>query len=99
MTKKKDEIEEIKDDLVNLKIRIERLEASINPTYSDGDLLEKATKIVQKYDRASASLLQRRLAIGYARAARLIDQLEASGVIGPTDGSSAPREVFKRKLN
>lgn len=58
------------------------------------DLLEEAVKACIQYDRASASLLQRRLSIGYARAARLIDQLESTGVLSPSDGSSKPREVL-----
>lgn len=53
----------------------------------------EAVRIVCQYDRASASLLQRRLSIGYARAARIMDQLEASGVVGPAEGSK-PREVL-----
>ena len=52
--------------------------------------------MVQEYDRASASLLQRRLKIGYARAARIIDQLEARGYIGAFDGSNA-RQVLRRE--
>jgi S-DNA-T family DNA segregation ATPase FtsK/SpoIIIE len=62
----------------------------------DGDadeLFEDAVKEVIQYDRASASLLQRRLSIGYARAARILDQLEAAGVVGPPDGSK-PRDVL-----
>ena len=62
----------------------------------DGDLDElfnNAVEVVVQYDRVSASLLQRRLDVGYARAARLIDQLEVAGVIGPAEGSK-PREVF-----
>jgi len=58
------------------------------------DLYKEAVKVVCQYDRASASLLQRRLSIGYARAARIIDQLEATGVISTSDGSSKPREVL-----
>jgi DNA segregation ATPase FtsK/SpoIIIE, S-DNA-T family len=54
---------------------------------------KQAVEVVVQYDRASASLLQRRLSIGYARAARLIDQLESAGVIAPAEGS-APREVL-----
>ncbi len=56
------------------------------------DLLEEAVKLVIDSDRASTSLLQRRLGIGYPRASRLMDQLEEEGVIGPADGSK-PREV------
>lgn len=58
------------------------------------DLLEEAVKACIQYDRASASLLQRRLSIGYARAARIMDQLEYTGVLAESDGSSKPREVL-----
>jgi DNA segregation ATPase FtsK/SpoIIIE, S-DNA-T family len=56
-------------------------------------LFIEAVKVVCQYDRASASLLQRRLSIGYARAARIVDQLEAEGVIGAGEGSK-PRDVL-----
>jgi S-DNA-T family DNA segregation ATPase FtsK/SpoIIIE len=58
------------------------------------DLFKEAVKVVCQYDKASSSLLQRRLSIGYARAARIMDQLEASGVVSASDGSSKPREVL-----
>lgn len=58
------------------------------------DLLDEAVKVILQYDRVSASLLQRRLSIGYARAARIIDQLESLKLIAQSDGSSSPREVF-----
>jgi len=58
-------------------------------------LLRDAVGVIQEYDRASASLLQRRLKVGYARAARMIDQLEARGYIGAFDGSNA-RPVLRR---
>jgi S-DNA-T family DNA segregation ATPase FtsK/SpoIIIE len=60
-------------------------------------LMLDAVGVIQEYDRASASLLQRRLKIGYARAARIIDQLEARGYIGPFDGSNA-RQVLRRDV-
>ncbi|NCT55559.1 DNA translocase FtsK [bacterium] len=59
----------------------------------DDESFPKAVEVVVEYGRASASLLQRRLSIGYARAARLLDELEENGVIGPKDGSR-PREVL-----
>lgn len=58
------------------------------------DLFKEAVRIVCQYDRASASLLQRRLSIGYARAARIVDQLEAAGVIATSEGGSKAREVL-----
>jgi S-DNA-T family DNA segregation ATPase FtsK/SpoIIIE len=65
-------------------------------TDEDADrLLPDAIDVIREYDRASASLLQRRLKVGYARAARMIDQLEARGYIGAFDGSNA-RMVLRR---
>ncbi len=54
---------------------------------------EEAIRIICDYDKASASLLQRRLSIGYSRAARIIDQLEAVGIVGHAEGSK-PRDVL-----
>lgn len=62
------------------------------------DLFEEAVRTVCQYDRASASLLQRRLRVGYARAARIIDELESSGIIGPGEGSK-PRDVLVRNAD
>src|SRR3989344_1139462 len=56
-------------------------------------LFEEAIRIVCQHDRASASLLQRRLSIGYSRAARILDQLEEEGVVGHAEGSK-PRDVL-----
>lgn len=64
----------------------------------DDPLLVEAENVIQQYDKASASLLQRRLRIGYARAARLLDLLEERGIVGPADGAK-PREVLIRKDN
>ncbi len=58
------------------------------------ELVKQAEKIVRNSQRASASLLQRRLRIGYPRAARLIDELEAMGVVGPAQGGGKEREVL-----
>ncbi len=59
----------------------------------DDDLYGEARKIVIQSKKASASLLQRRLRVGYARAARLLDMLEEHGIIGPGDGAK-PREIL-----
>lgn len=59
----------------------------------EDSLYEEAKRIVSEAGKASASLLQRRLRVGYARAARLLDILEEQGMIGPSDGSK-PREVY-----
>ncbi len=63
----------------------------------DDELYDQAEQIVQEYERASISLLQRRLRIGYSRAARLIDLLEERGVIGRIESGGRAREVFDRR--
>jgi DNA segregation ATPase FtsK/SpoIIIE, S-DNA-T family len=60
---------------------------------AEDDLFEAARDEVMRAGKASASLLQRRLRVGYARAARLLDILEEKGIIGPGDGAK-PREVY-----
>ena len=60
---------------------------------ADEDMYGEAKEVVVLAGKASASLLQRRLRVGYARAARLLDILEEKGVIGPGDGAK-PREVY-----
>jgi DNA segregation ATPase FtsK/SpoIIIE, S-DNA-T family len=57
------------------------------------DLFEEAVRTVCQYDRASASLLQRRLKVGYARAARILDELEEAGIVSPGEGAK-PRDVL-----
>lgn len=61
----------------------------------DDDMYKDAVRVVVEAGKASTSLLQRRLRIGYSRAARIIEELEEQGVIGPADGSR-PREVLMR---
>jgi DNA segregation ATPase FtsK/SpoIIIE-like protein len=58
------------------------------------ELLEKAIAEVRQQGRASVSLLQRRLRIGYARAARLIDEMEDQGIIGADEGGGRARPVL-----
>jgi S-DNA-T family DNA segregation ATPase FtsK/SpoIIIE len=62
----------------------------------DDALYHDAVRVVCEMGRASTSTLQRRLRIGYGRAARLIDIMEKDGIVGPPDGSK-PREVLKKK--
>jgi DNA segregation ATPase FtsK/SpoIIIE, S-DNA-T family len=58
------------------------------------DLLDEARELVMSTERASTSLLQRKLRIGYNRAARLMDLLEEENVVGPPEGNSRTREVL-----
>ncbi len=73
----------------------ERKEPSEEET-TDEELFEDAIDLVIKENKAAASFLQRRLKIGYARAAQLMDELEEEGIIGPEDGKN-PREVYLSK--
>ena len=57
------------------------------------ELFRDAAEVCIQHDQGSTSLLQRRLKIGYGRAARIVDQLHEAGVVGPPDGSK-PREVL-----
>jgi S-DNA-T family DNA segregation ATPase FtsK/SpoIIIE len=57
------------------------------------ELFEEAARLIVRHQQGSVSLLQRRLKVGYSRAARLVDELEAAGIVGPFDGSKA-REVL-----
>jgi len=60
---------------------------------AEDEMYSEAVRVVREAKKASASLLQRRLKVGYARAARLLDIMESHGVIGPGEGAK-PREVF-----
>ena len=80
--------QDLKENLIRLpEEKTEFFETEEDPLY------EEAKRIVIEARKASASLLQRRLKIGYARAARLIDVLEERGVVGPLNGAK-PREVY-----
>lgn len=74
------------------------LENMDNEEDTEDGLYHEAVKVVTEAQKASASLLQRRLKVGYARAARLLDIMEDHGVIGPGDGAK-PREVYVDKGN
>lgn len=60
-----------------------RLNSDLDPMFED------AAKVIVKYQQGSVSLLQRKLKLGYSRAARIVDQLEEAGIVGPNDGSKA----------
>lgn len=90
----------IKDDITQELLFLQRkFESSeqnfVTDSYSKNEepLYEKAKKVIIQAKKASASLLQRRLQIGYARAARILDMLEQDGVIGPAEGAK-PREIY-----
>jgi S-DNA-T family DNA segregation ATPase FtsK/SpoIIIE len=59
----------------------------------DGELFQQAFEVLKSTRRASTSMMQRRLRIGYNRAARIMDVMEQKGIVGPENGSS-PREIL-----
>ena len=59
---------------------------------------DEALAVIADAKQASISMLQRRLRLGYNRAARMIEKMEAEGIVGPSDGTSRPREVFINKI-
>ena len=59
----------------------------------EDEMLPKAIEVVVETGQASVSMLQRRLKLGYSRAARLVDQMEERGIVGPFEGSK-PRQVL-----
>lgn len=88
-------MDELKQKVDKMEKRIDALEKSHARTILDDDaLFVQAEALVKQHEFASASLLQRRLAIGYARAARILDQLAEKGVIGQADGAK-PRKVIR----
>ena len=96
---KRDAIDQMYDDLFGVQKKGASLEAAPQKPISDDQkdrLFDEAVVVINEHERASASLLQRKLRIGYARAARIIDQLEVEGLIGPFTGES-PRVVLHGK--
>ncbi len=73
-------------------------ESMVDSDSDDDDMYEEARMVVIEAGKASTSYLQRKLKVGYARAARLIDMLEERGVVGPGDGAK-PREVMERPMD
>ena len=61
----------------------------------EDEMFSQALEIVTDMGRASTSVLQRRLSIGYGRAAKILDMMERRGFIGPSEGASKPRKVLQ----
>ena len=98
----KEDLGELRDNFLaeELTRELKGEEGSAEEFFSDNEdpLYLQAKQLVIEYKKASASMLQRRLRIGYARAARLLDILEERGVVGPADGAR-PREVYIKEEN
>ena len=83
---------EYQEDITS-KFHSTKVSSKLDTSIGSADpLIDRAIEVIKEYDRASASVLQRRLSIGYSRAARIIDTLFELGIVGPSDGSK-PRDV------
>ncbi len=72
---------------------VSSFDGDIEASEEDEELLEKAIEVIRQEKKASTSLLQRRMGLGYGRAARLLDVLEDRGIVGPSNGAK-PRDVL-----
>lgn len=87
----------LKVDMIHHKLMYdEQTERQKLDPRSEDELFDEAKAATIEAGKASASLLQRRLRVGYARAARLLDILEAEGIIGPAVGAT-PRDVLVKE--
>lgn len=91
------------DEVVSMPVQLNGkggivVEHSSGGSDGDDDMWKDAVRVVIESGKASTSLLQRRLRIGYGRASRIIDEMEERGVIGPADGAR-PREVLVHSLD
>ena len=87
------------EGLTSVAEAVEEAETPDGPGYASGEdeLFDEAAAFVVGNKTASVSMLQRRFRIGFARAGRLIDQMEQRGIVGPADGSK-PRKVLMKSL-
>ncbi|MFA5829600.1 MAG: DNA translocase FtsK 4TM domain-containing protein [Candidatus Gracilibacteria bacterium] len=84
------------EEIISTKVAQEKVQGIPESTLADSDdeeMYQQALQVVIESRKASASLLQRRLKLGYARAARLLDMMEQNGAIGPVNGAKA-REIY-----
>jgi DNA segregation ATPase FtsK/SpoIIIE, S-DNA-T family len=86
--------EPVRPEVVTQQALWDEIEAGQSQPALEDELLPKAIAVVQEQQRASTSMLQRRLRIGYSRAARLIELMEQKGIIGPDLGGGRSREVL-----
>ena len=75
------------EEWLNLPTNEVKAESGGDYDDSEDPMMEQALEVIRRQKTASASMLQRRLRIGYNRAARIIEQMEADGIIGPADGA------------
>jgi len=88
---------EYTEEVITQPLPLKKGAGGTSSTGADGKdgQIEEAIRLVCQFNTASASFLQRKMSVGYARAARILDQLEEMGIVGPAEGSK-PRDVLVR---
>lgn len=105
MNNQPDDIAAIKEEMEEMQARLNRIEtfltsfeAGPEPLPILDDRFYEALELIKDQEKVTASELQRRLDIGFVKAARIIDQLEFIGFISPPTSPTAPREVYQDKI-
>ncbi|GHV30437.1 DNA translocase FtsK [Clostridia bacterium] len=99
-TKEEQEVDysdEVAQEIEKLAVKEKEKDSNKVPEFDQDDMLNTAIKCVVEIGQASTSLLQRRLKIGYSRAARLIDEMEERGIVGESDGSKARKVMISKR--
>ena len=106
MNNQQNEIESLKEEMEEMQARLNRIESFLSsfeagpePSPILDDRFNKALELIKDQEKITASELQRRLKIGFTKAARIIDQLEFVEFISPPTSSTAPREVYQDKIH
>jgi len=86
---------EYTEEVINQPLPLKGKGGSVGGDGGKDAMFEEVVRLVCQFDTASASFLQRKMQIGYSRAARILDQLEEAGIVGPAEGSK-PRDVIVR---
>ena len=71
----------------------------VGPSEDRDEFFEEAARIIVRAQQGSVSILQRKLSVGYSRAARLVDQLEEAGIVGPFEGSKARQVLVQNEYD
>ena len=95
---REEEAPDYNDEVLKQAVKLSSGKISLDGEEGEDDLFNEAAEVVIHSGKGSASLLQRRLKVGYARAARILDELEEHGIVGPPEGSK-PRDVLVTSLS
>ena len=92
-----DFIKEQAEPVYNEQILQEQQKSALAKNGEKDELYDEAVRVVMETNQASVSILQRRMRLGYTRAARIIDMMELDGLVGPFEGSKARRILVDRE--